>query len=29
MGSLDAAEEIIDSILELWPRDKKSRPARA
>jgi pimeloyl-ACP methyl ester carboxylesterase len=32
MGSLDAAEEIIDSILELWPRKGsggKSRPARA
>ena len=29
MGSLDAAEEILDSILGLWPRQKKGRPANA
>jgi pimeloyl-ACP methyl ester carboxylesterase len=29
MGSLDAAEEILDSILGLWPRQKKGRPAHA
>jgi hypothetical protein len=29
MGSLDAAEEILDTILGLWPREDASRPARA
>jgi pimeloyl-ACP methyl ester carboxylesterase len=28
MGSLDAAEEIIDKILDLWPRQAKRRRAR-
>jgi pimeloyl-ACP methyl ester carboxylesterase len=29
MGSLDAAEEILDAILGLWPRPDASRPAPA
>lgn len=29
MGNLDAAEEIIDTILRLWPRSKKLRPLRS
>jgi pimeloyl-ACP methyl ester carboxylesterase len=29
MGSLDAAEEIIDTILELWPKQRARQPARA
>ena len=29
MGSLDAAEEILDTILGLWPREERSRSERA
>ena len=28
LGSLAAAEEVLDAILPFWPRDRKDRPAR-